>query len=153
MQPYRATALILWSALKKKSGSVPFHLSRAYLRMKDAPRPFFLFFFVFFFPKDTWAHAAWPAAWTKRRRRRRRRSRMHSSGAWRHHGPIPCSVTQQQSLTCGIRTCSTTGVTGGLWRESFHDSEVLIFRFLIWSGDSTKTDVTPLVDIWSLAAE
>ena len=62
--------------------------------MPPPPRPFFFFFF--FFPKDVWAHAAWPAAWTRRRkrRRRRRRSRMHSSGTLHHRGPIPCSVTR-----------------------------------------------------------
>lgn len=36
----QSSTLILWSALKK-SVSVPFHLSRAYLRMKDAPHPLF----------------------------------------------------------------------------------------------------------------
>lgn len=71
---------VLW---QEKSVSDPFHLSRTYFRMKHAPA--LGSFFYFFCPKDTWAHAAWLPAWT-----RRRRSCRHSSGAWHHHQPISC---------------------------------------------------------------
>lgn len=75
-------SMLILSSVIKKSASVPFHLSRGCLGMKDAPRPFFS-------PKDIWAHCAWPTAWM----RRRRRSRMHSSGTLHHRRPIACCLT------------------------------------------------------------
>lgn len=77
------SAFIHWSALTRKKCLRPISFVKDLLQNETCPRPGL--FFYFFCPKDTWAHAAWLPAWT-----RRRRSCRHSSGAWHHHQPISC---------------------------------------------------------------
>lgn len=78
------SAFIRFSALTRKKSLRPISFVKGLLQDETCPRPG-LFFFFFFRPKDTWAHAAWLPAWT-----RRRRSCRHSSGALHHHEPISC---------------------------------------------------------------